>query len=141
VYDTVLAYEEIDSLPERSAAFVDMAGDSDVRSAVHEHYRDRLIHSAVVGATHHDRLGAGPATLPGPRPAFFLAPPPVSQRAKDRGREQFERRLADAWRPYVQWTTGWLEVIHGQGPAILERAYRDLLDGHIDPAKAHVLSL
>jgi hypothetical protein len=32
-------------------------------------------------------------------------------------------------------------VIHGEGPQALEGAYLDLLDGRIDPAKAHVLSL
>jgi hypothetical protein len=141
VYDAVLPYAEIGSLPDGPAAFVDMAGNSDVRSAVHEHYRDGLVHSAVVGATHHDRLGQIPDALPGPRPAFFFAPDRVSKRGKDWGREQFERRLADAWRPYIEWTAGWLEVIHGQGPAILERTYLDLLDGRIDPAQAHVLSL
>jgi hypothetical protein len=32
-------------------------------------------------------------------------------------------------------------VIHGEGPETLERAYLHLLDGRIDPANAHVLSL
>jgi hypothetical protein len=41
----------------------------------------------------------------------------------------------------VQWCDGWLEVVRGEGPDALERAYLDLLDGKIDPAKAHVLSL
>jgi len=141
VYDDVVAYEDVDSLPQRDAVYVDMSGDSAVRSAVHERYGARLAHSAVVGATHHDRMGDVPDSLPGPSPAFFFAPDRVAKRSKDWGRDGLERRLADAWAPYVQWTGGWLEVIHGSGPQALEQAYLDLLDGRIDPAKAHVLSI
>ena len=49
--------------------------------------------------------------------------------------------LADAWRPYLEWIGTWLEVLHGEGPEAVEGAYLDLLDGRIDPAQAHVLSL
>ena len=141
VYGEVVAYEDIDSLPQRAAIYVDMAGNSDVRSAVHARYGTHLAHSAVVGATHHDRMGDVPDTLPGPRPTFFFAPDRVTKRAKDWGRDGLEQRLADAWAPYVEWTGGWLEVIHGHGPKDVERAYLDLLDGRIDPARAHALSL
>jgi hypothetical protein len=141
VYGEVVAYEDIDSLPQRAAVYVDMAGNSDVRSAVHARYGTRLAHSAVVGATHHDRMGTVPDALPGPRPAFFFAPDRVAKRAKDWGRDGLERRLADAWAPYLEWTGGWLEVIHGHGPKDVEQAYLDLLDGHINPARAHVLFL
>jgi Protein of unknown function (DUF2855) len=141
VYDELVAYEDISSLPQRDAVYVDMAGNADVRSAVHERYGERLVHSAVVGATHHDQLGEVPESLPGPRPAFFFAPDRAAKRAKDWGRDGLERRLADAWDPYVEWTGGWLQVIHGHGPEDVEQAYLDLLDGRIDPARAHVLSL
>jgi Protein of unknown function (DUF2855) len=141
VYDHVLAYSELDTLPEERAVYVDMAGDTAVRSAVHTHYGERLAHSAVVGATHHDQMGAVPETLPGPRPMFFFAPDRVTKRSADWGRKGFADNLAEAWHPYVEWTKGWLQVIHGAGPEALQNAYLDLLDGHIDPAKAHVLTL
>jgi hypothetical protein len=141
VYDRVVAYGDVGSLPERPAVFVDIAGNAALRDSVHSHYGERLVHSAVVGAAHHDRMGEVPDALPGPRPVFFFAPDRVRTRTQDWGREGFERRLADAWHPYVEWTTGWLEVIHGHGPEAVERAYLDLLDGRTDPATAHVLSL
>jgi hypothetical protein len=65
----------------------------------------------------------------------------VLKRTTDWGGAGFEQRAADAWRPYVEWTAGWLQVIHGEGPKAVESAYLDLLDGRIDPATAHVLSL
>ena len=141
VYDHVVPYEDIGELPSDRSVYVDMAGDAAVRDAVHGHYRDQLAHSAVVGATHHDRMGELPDGLPGPRPMFFFAPDRVSKRSADWGSEGLEQRLADAWRPYLEWIGTWLEVLHGEGPEAVEGAYLDLLDGRIDPAQAHVLSL
>jgi hypothetical protein len=141
VYDHVLTYDKVDALGSDGAVYVDMAGDAEVRTAVHAHLGQALAHSAVVGATHHDRMGDVPDSLPGPRPTFFFAPDRVAKRTDDWGREGFESRLADAWRPYLRWCEGWLEVIEGQGAQALQGAYLDLLDGRIDPAKAHVLSL
>jgi hypothetical protein len=141
VYDHVLAYGQEDSLPAGRAVYVDIAGDAELRDAVHRHYGDALAHSAVVGATHHDRVREVPASLPGPRPTFFFAPVRLAKRTKEWGREGLERQIAEAWQPFLEWTRGWLQVIHGTGPQTLERAYLDLLDGRIDPARAHVLSL
>jgi hypothetical protein len=141
VYNHVVTYDETGALADTPAVYVDMAGNSEVRSAVHGHYGDALVHSAVVGATHHDRMGDVPDSLPGPRPKFFFAPDRVAKRMSEWGRDGFEQRLAAAWDPYLEWCEGWLEIIEETGPAALERAYLDLLDGNIDPAKAHVLSL
>jgi hypothetical protein len=141
VYDRVVTYGDIESLADTPAVYVDMSGDAQVRAGVHSHYGDALMHSAVVGATHHDRRGAVPDSLPGPPPTFFFAPDRVAKRSTEWGREGFETRIAEAWRPYVQWCEGWLEVVRSEGPDALEHAYLDLLDGKIDPAKAHVLSL
>ncbi len=141
VYDHVISYDELDDLPEGRAVYVDMAGNAEVRGAVHRHFADDLAHSAVVGATHHDSMGAVPDELPGPRPTFFFAPDRVVKRSSDWGRAGLEQRIADSWRPYLDWVAGWLKVIHGAGPEDLEGAYRDLLAGRIDPASAHVLTL
>jgi hypothetical protein len=141
VYDAVLTYDDVDSLGGDRAVYVDMAGDAEVRTAVHGRLGPALVHSAVVGATHHDRMGDVPASLPGAQPTFFFAPDRVAKRAADWGREGFERRIAEAWQPYLQWCRGWLRVIDAQGPDALAAAYLDLLDGRIDPASAHVLSL
>ena len=139
-YADVLAYEDGASLPDRDAVYIDMAGDARVRELVHGHLGGRLAHSAVVGVTHHEHMGAVPDDLPGPRPAFFFAPDQVNKRTKEWGAEELERRLAQAWRPFMQWTDGWLEVVEGRGGEALRKAYLELLDGNVDPAKAHVFS-
>jgi hypothetical protein len=139
VYDRVVPYEELDSIEREPAVYVDVAGDAKVRSAVHGHWRDELKHDAAVGITHKGDLG-GSAELPGPQPTFFFAPTRLTKRTEDWGGEGLNQRLADAWRPYVEWVRGWLRVEHGSGPEDVERIYRELLDGKSDPAVGHVLT-
>ena len=141
VYDRVVAYPEVGSLPKTPAVYVDIAGDADVRAAVHNHYDDELRHSAVVGATHWDQLaGDDSEPLPGPRPEFFFAPDHVRRRSAEWGQEGLDSRVADAWRPFVEWSTGWLDVVHGTGGEAVQAAYLELLDGRASPNVGHVLS-
>jgi len=141
VYDRVVAYPDVGSVPKAPAVYVDIAGDAEVRAALHRHYGDELRHSAVVGATHWDQLaGEEAAALPGPRPTFFFAPDHVRTRSAEWGREGLDRHVADAWGPFVEWSTGWLEVVRGEGGDAVEAAYLELLDGRASPSVGHVLS-
>jgi hypothetical protein len=140
VYDRAVPYEAVDSLPAGRSIYVDMSGDAGVRRAVHGRYRDTLAHSAVVGATHWDHMG-GTEGLPGPNPTFFFAPDRLAMRSRDWGPAGLESRMVEAWRPFVEWSTGWLEVTHASGPEAVEAAYLELLEGRIDPSTAHVLSM
>jgi len=139
VYDRVVPYEALDSLERDSTVYVDVAGDAKVRSAVHGYWADQLKHSAAVGITHKGDLG-GSGELAGPKPVFFFAPDRLRKRAQDWGPEDLNQRIADAWRPYVEWARRWLSVEHGSGPKDVERIYLELLDGKSDPAVGHVLS-
>jgi hypothetical protein len=142
VYDRVVSYPDVPSLREAPAVYVDIAGDARVRGAVHGHYGDQLRHSAVVGATHWEAPAEeGGDPLPGPQPQFFFAPDHVRRRSADWGREELDRRVADAWRPFVEWASGWLQIVRGEGPEAVEAAYLELLDGRADPSVGHVLSL
>jgi hypothetical protein len=139
VYDRVVPYDELDSLDREPVVYVDMSGDAKVRSAVHGHFGEELKHDAMVGITHHDELGGG-SDLAGPEPVFFFAPTRLQKRNEDWGAEGLNQRLAESWRPYVDWLRGWLQVERGSGPEDIERIYRDLLDGKSDPSVGHVLS-
>jgi len=141
-YDRVLPYDEVETLPQSPSVYVDIAGDGAVRGAVHRHYGDRLAHSAVVGASHWDRLaGYETEPLPGPRPTFFFAPDRVKVRTADWGTEGLDARVAEAWRGYVEATDRWLEVRHHRGLESIEPVYLELLEGRADPAVGHVISL
>jgi hypothetical protein len=146
IYDRVVPYDAIGSLERGPATFVDVAGDGEVRLAVHSHYGDQLVHSMAVGGTHWEDLGGGAlggggSELPGPAPVFFFAPDRVVKRSTDWGRAELELRVADAWHPFCEWLGGWLETIPGEGFEALQRAYLDVLEGRVDPKTAHVLRL
>lgn len=141
VYGRTVTYEEIDSLRQGPATFVDIAGDGEVKLAVHSHYGDELTHSMTVGITHWEELSAGAGELPGPTPTLFFAPNRLTKRSKDWGGAELQRRVADAWHPFCQWASGWLEIIHGRGFDAVQNAYLDVLEGRVDPKSAHVLSL
>lgn len=141
IYDRTVAYDAIESLARGPATFVDIAGDGAVRLAVHRHYGDRLVHSMAVGMTHWEELQAGAGELPGPRPTFFFAPDRVTKRAKDWGRAGLESSVADAWHPFCEWAASWLEPIRGEDFEAVRSAYLDVLEGRVEPARAHVLTL
>jgi hypothetical protein len=141
IYDHTVTYDEIDSLDRRPAILVDIAGDAEVRLAVHSHFGDELVHSMLVGFTHWHKSGAGEGELPGPAPIFFFAPDRVRKRSKDWGGAGLGMRVADAWHPFCDWTAGWLDVVRGEGFEALQRVYLDVLEGRVDPKTAHVLSL
>jgi hypothetical protein len=141
IYDRTLTYEEIETIERGPATYVDFAGDGAVRQAVHSHFGEELVHSMAVGVTHWEDFDSGVGELPGPTPILFFAPTRVTKRAKDWGRAGMDQRVADAWHPFCEWTAGWLETIPGEGFEAVRDAYLDVLEGRVEPSKAHVLSL
>ena len=141
IYGRTVSYEEIDSLDRGPATYVDVAGDGNVRAAVHNHFGDELIRSMAVGVTHWEDFGSGGGELPGPTPALFFAPDRVVKRGEDWGRAGLEQRGADAWHPFCEWIGGWLGTIPGQGFEGLQSAWAETIEGRIDPKAAHVISL
>ena len=138
VYDRVLAYDEIETF-DGPLVFVDMAGDAAVREAVHRAAAD-LRHSAVVGATHWERI-AGGGELPGPAPEFFFAPTHWQRLVAEVGAAEFNRRLGAAWEDLLGQLGDWMHVEQGSGPEDLERVWLDFVDGKVDPRQGHVLRL
>jgi hypothetical protein len=143
IYGRTVTYDALDSLEREPATFVDIAGDAEVRTAVHTHFADELVYSMAVGVTHWEEFGGGPGggELPGPAPVFFFAPDRVVKRSKDWGGAGLQQRVADAWHPFAGWTSGWLEVVRGEGFEVVRDAYLEVLEGRVEPKKAHVLSL
>jgi hypothetical protein len=141
VYDRVVPYDDVDELGGARAAFVDIAGNAEVRAAVHRAYGDRLVHSMLVGATHWDLPRAPAAELPGATPSFFFAPDQIIKRTKEWGRAGLDDRAIEAWRRFAEFSDGWVQFQRGAGPDAVQSAYLELVDGRSDPTVGHVLSL
>ena len=141
VYARTVAYDDIGSLEVEPATYVDIAGDAEVRAAVHGHYGDELVHSMAVGFTHWEEGAQGGEDLDGPTPQFFFAPDRIVKRMKDWGGSGLEQRVAEAWHPFCEWTAGWLEVERGEGFEAVRDAYLEVLEGGVAPDRAHVLKV
>ena len=143
VYDRVLTYDEVDSLPAARAVFVDVAGSADARAAVHRHYGDDLARSVLVGGTHWDEPASAEASqpLPGPSPALFFAPDQIAKRASEWGAEGFAARVSAAWAGALAWSDTWLQVERSRGPEAVEETYQAVLAGKPSPSTGQVLSM
>ena len=143
VYDEVAAYDAIEALARRSVAFIDVAGDELVRQRVHEHFRDDLTYSGLVGATHLDTSAfAVPSALAhGPQPEPVSANALLRERVRSTGQDRLDADVARAWADYVAWSDGWLTVRHGAGPEAVRAAFLDVLGGRVAPNEAHVVSM
>jgi len=138
-YDRVVDYDAVASLPAAPTVFVDFAGNGAVLERVHRRFGELLRHSAQVGVTHWERMAA-PADLPGPAPVFFFAPTQLLKRLQEWGPDQFQRRLGAAMQRFLT-SSSWLRIVEHRGPAAVERLYRAMVDGAVDPAEGHKLSL
>jgi hypothetical protein len=139
VYGRVLAYDEVGG--DGPAVYVDVAGDPAVRQAVHHHFGDGLVHSAVVGGTHWTAGPGDGGVLPGAAPAFFFAPEQIRRRADEWGAQKLEETFAAGWRRAVAWSDTWLEVRRSDGPDAVRAAYLEVLEGMSPPNVGHVLRL
>ena len=138
-YDEVRTYDEIDQLEQRPTVLVDIAGDAAVRRRVHEQVHP--VHSAVVGASHHDAApdAEASAPLPGGAPTFFFAPDQMRKRYEDWGPHGVEERHAEAWARFAPVVANWVDVTVSNGPEGLQAAWLETLAGDTPPNVGHVI--
>jgi Protein of unknown function (DUF2855) len=140
-YDEVITYDRIGSLPTNvPTAFVDMAGNADLRARLHRHIGEQLKYSGRVGLTHQGATADEPA-LPGAKPIWFFAPDQIRKRAKQWGPGGIEARLSAAWAGFAPKLDDWIKVVEGRGPDAVRQVYLDSLSGRIPPDQGHMLSL
>ena len=140
-YDEVVTYDRVTSLPsDQPVAFVDMAGNSELRAALHRHFGDRMKYSGRIGLTHRSSSPDEPE-LPGAKPAWFFAPDQLRKRAREWGPGGIEARFGVAWAGLVPMLERWLVVTEGHGPVAVKQVYLDTLNGRIPPDQGHILSV
>jgi len=145
LYERVVTYPELATLPSaRRAVFVDIAGSTALRTAVHHHFGSSLRHSLSVGGTHQEPQRMDDK-LPGPERVPFLAPMWIRRRTQQWTAPEVGRRLAEAWRgsvvPMLDASRGWITMASSSGEAAVARVYDDFMSGRVRPEEGHVLSL
>jgi hypothetical protein len=140
-YDEVITYDRVTSLPpDPPVAFVDMAGNSELRERLHRHFGDQMKYSGRIGLTRRSSSPAEPV-LPGAKPTWFFAPDQIRERAKEWGPGGIDTRFGAAWAGFAPKLDHWLTVTEGRGPAAVHAAYLDTLNGRVPPDQGHILSL
>ena len=130
-YHTVLTYDEIDQLPRDSATLFDMAGNADVRAAIHQHLGAHIAYSGIVGATHWDAGGAR-KDLSGPQPVFWSGPDQIARlQEREGGVDNMLNRIQGHAMELMIQSAAWVEISQYAGAAQISAAYRDMLDGNI----------
>jgi hypothetical protein len=137
-YDAVLTYDDLAGLSAVPTLYADLAGDAAVTERLRAHLGPALVQEVVVGVTHQQAAVAG--TLAETGPAMFFAPNQMRKRIGDWGREELDRRFAQAWRAFAPVVEQWVDVEVGHGPEALERVWHEVLSGRADPRTGPVLS-
>jgi len=140
-YDEVVTYDSVNAMPaDQAVAFVDMAGSSELREKLHRHFGDRMKYSGRIGLTHRSSSPDEPE-LPGVKPTWFFAPDQIRKRAKEWGPGGVDKRFGAAWSTFAPKLDQWVKVSESHGPAAVQRAYLDTLNGRVPPDQGLILSL
>ncbi|NVJ99200.1 MAG: DUF2855 family protein [Alphaproteobacteria bacterium] len=138
-YDTVVCYDEIDSLDAtKTTAYVDMAGSTAVRRSVHSHFAGNLSYSCAVGASHWEDRGAQ-EELPGAKPTLFFAPAQGQKRVGDWGPDGFQQKVAAAWASFIGPASGWITIDRQNGESCILAVYQEMLSGNTKPTTGYIL--
>jgi len=138
-YHTVLSYDDVRQLRNDTSIVVDMAGSPNIVADIHRHLTGCVSYSCSVGATHWDAARGGVA-VPPPKPEFFFAPSQLAKRGKEWGREELNRRIADALGVFIESTTRWMTIRHTHGADAVAALYGELVAGHIEPSVGNIVS-
>ena len=138
--DMVLSYDQIDDLPQDASVYVDMAGNAQVKAALHAHLKDHMKHSAAVGISHWDQFNPA-VELEGVKPEFFFAPAQIAKRRQEWGPGEIDRRIGNAFMRLAREASGWMDVKVHQGLDAVPEVYGALARGEADPREGNVIRL
>ena len=140
-YHDVVTYDRIGARAnDVPVAFVDMAGNSELRARLHRHFGEQMRYSGRIGLTHRASSADEPQ-LPGAKPTWFFAPDQIRKRAKEWGPGGIEKRLGAAWAGFAPNLEKWLTIVDSRGPEAVQRVYLETLAGRIPPDQGLMLSL
>ncbi|MEP6882664.1 MAG: DUF2855 family protein, partial [Dokdonella sp.] len=98
LYAQTFSYDQLEDIAsDQPTLYLDFSGNDDLRSRVHRHFGDSLVHDCLIGFTQTTEMLAHAAhELPGPPPKFFFAPEQIRKRTTDWGPTGFNERFSAA---------------------------------------------
>jgi hypothetical protein len=139
VYGTVVTYDDIDDLDDRTTTVVDVAGDQTITNAVSRVLGDGSVTISTPGSPTAPRMHT--VTGGDARSTRFLAPDQMVAHTREWGRARFEERFAAAFAGLAGWTTTWLRLVRASGPGAVEAAYHRARRAQVGPTEGIILSL
>ncbi len=139
LYNEVIAYDQVDSLPHAASVSVDFAGNSSLLRGIHEVLSGMLKYSCLVGATHVDARGAnsaggsGGSAMPGPKPILFFAPDHVVATVQELGPKGFGEAVGRSWKNFLGAVDGVVAIDERHGLDAAADAFIETLEGKADP--------
>jgi hypothetical protein len=130
-YDQVTTYEDIDAIDAVPSVSIDMAGNGEVRAALHRHLGDQLRHAMTVGLSH-GQVDFSPVEH-GPQPEMFFAPTEVERRMREWGADDYDRRTTEALFDFVADSERWLRVEAAWGADGVAETWRAVQAGEVPP--------
>lgn len=141
IYSEVILYENIESLAQSDAVYIDIAGNQDLLRNVHDHLIGFLHHSMVVGNTNWDFIPTSTREIPPPQPEFLFAPTQIAKRISEWGQVELDRRIGLAWSEYSSWSDGWIHFVNAIGELEVVRTFETLRQGRPDPKLGYICSI
>jgi hypothetical protein len=146
LYDQVISYNDLGSLPIQPSVSVDFAGNSRLLRGIHHELGEYLKYSCLVGATHVDVRGANSAggsggEMPGPKPILFFAPDHAVATVQELGPKDFGEAVANRWKSFLGAVDGVVDIDERQGLADAAQTFVETLQGRTDPKKGIIIRL
>jgi Protein of unknown function (DUF2855) len=142
LYDRVVAYDLVASLPQTKSVCVDFAGNGALLRAIHERLGDALAYSSLVGVTHvnaHAGEKAGP--MRGPAPVLFFAPDHAVAAIKELGPKAFSEAVVARWHRFLGIVDGTVTIEERIGLAAAADTFLAILQGIANPGIATIVRL
>jgi len=142
-YDSVVPYGELETLEHAPTAYIDIAGDVNVRSRLHSHLIDRAVLTLLVGATHWDQFGQslGGDPLPGSEPEVFFAPAQIEKRDAEWGGGVMMGKAYAASISLVQRLSPTLAMESHAGTEACNTIWQALLENQVSGQRGVMLTL
>lgn len=142
LYDLVLAYDQVDQLPNRTepAVYSDFSGNAKLRAQIHHHYGEQMIKDVVIGVTDWTQQGSAKG-LPGARAEMFFAPSQAQKRLAEWGQVRFGEQLSSNLKRFIDFAGQNLTLKTVSDMESIQALWVDMVAGKVDPKLGMIVEL